>query len=181
MGSCGRYREPFTFSATYNSHHTTDMETLTSWRGCLVTGVLMAGAVLALPNMRTARQAIEGFPDGLPPLTPEGVRISLQQMLNGDLVMGPIPGEAGVDFPVYNSVPDTGFDCAALGVTPPPSSVLTARSSTSSTSCATGGTTSTARSSRSTTASTRCWRRTRRSPTARLCSARTTDRGPTIT
>ena len=27
--------------------------------------------------------------------------------------MGPIPGEAGVDFPVYNSVPDTGFDCAA--------------------------------------------------------------------
>ena len=27
--------------------------------------------------------------------------------------MGPIPGEAGVDFPVYNTVPDTGFDCAA--------------------------------------------------------------------
>ena len=27
--------------------------------------------------------------------------------------MGPIPGEAGTDYPVYNAVPDTGFDCAA--------------------------------------------------------------------
>ena len=25
--------------------------------------------------------------------------------------MGPIPGEAGTDYPVYNAVPDTGFDC----------------------------------------------------------------------
>ena len=32
---------------------------------------------------------------------------------DGDLVMGPIPGEAGTDYPVYNTVPDTGFDCAA--------------------------------------------------------------------
>ena len=24
-----------------------------------------------------------------------------------------IPGEPGVDFPVYSAVPDTGFDCAA--------------------------------------------------------------------
>ena len=24
-----------------------------------------------------------------------------------------IPGEAGVDFPVYSAVPDTGFDCGA--------------------------------------------------------------------
>lgn len=32
---------------------------------------------------------------------------------DGDLVMGPIPGEAGTDYPVYNAVPDTGFDCAA--------------------------------------------------------------------
>ena len=27
--------------------------------------------------------------------------------------MGPIPGEAGTDYPVYNAVPDTGFDCGA--------------------------------------------------------------------
>ena len=27
--------------------------------------------------------------------------------------MTPIPGEAGVDYPVFNSVPDTGFDCAS--------------------------------------------------------------------
>ena len=34
-------------------------------------------------------------------------------MTDGELVMGPIPGEAGTDYPVYNAVPDTGFDCAA--------------------------------------------------------------------
>ena len=28
--------------------------------------------------------------------------------------MNPIPGEAGVDYPVYNAVPDTGFSCADL-------------------------------------------------------------------
>ena len=27
--------------------------------------------------------------------------------------MPPIPGEAGVDFPVLTAVPDTGFDCNA--------------------------------------------------------------------
>ena len=27
--------------------------------------------------------------------------------------MNPIPGEAGVDYPVFNSVPDTSFDCTA--------------------------------------------------------------------
>ena len=27
--------------------------------------------------------------------------------------MNPIPGVAGVDYPVYNSVPDTGFQCNA--------------------------------------------------------------------
>ena len=26
--------------------------------------------------------------------------------------MNPIPGEAGTDYPVYTSVPDTGFNCA---------------------------------------------------------------------
>ena len=26
--------------------------------------------------------------------------------------MNPIPGEAGTDYPVYNAVPDTGFDCS---------------------------------------------------------------------
>jgi hypothetical protein len=25
--------------------------------------------------------------------------------------MNPIPGVAGVDYPTFNSVPDTGFDC----------------------------------------------------------------------
>ena len=31
----------------------------------------------------------------------------------GDMEMNPIPGVAGEDYPVYNSVPDTGFDCSA--------------------------------------------------------------------
>ena len=26
--------------------------------------------------------------------------------------MNPIPGEAGTDYPVFNAVPDTGFDCS---------------------------------------------------------------------
>ena len=30
----------------------------------------------------------------------------------GNLVMNPIPGEAGTDYPVFNAVPDTGFDCS---------------------------------------------------------------------
>ena len=28
------------------------------------------------------------------------------------MVMPAIPGVAGTDYPVYNSVPDTGFDCS---------------------------------------------------------------------
>ena len=28
------------------------------------------------------------------------------------MIMNPIPGEAGTDYPVYSSVPDTGFNCA---------------------------------------------------------------------
>ena len=27
--------------------------------------------------------------------------------------MSPIPGVAGVDYPEFNTVPDTGFDCGA--------------------------------------------------------------------
>lgn len=30
---------------------------------------------------------------------------------DGEMVMNPIPGEAGTDYPVYTSVPDTGFNC----------------------------------------------------------------------
>ena len=30
----------------------------------------------------------------------------------GEMVMNPIPGEAGTDYPVYTEVPDTGFNCA---------------------------------------------------------------------
>ena len=26
--------------------------------------------------------------------------------------MNPVPGVAGTDYPVYSSVPDTGFDCS---------------------------------------------------------------------
>jgi len=81
-------------------------------KGCAV-ACLVIGTALSLPS-RTARQAIDGFPDGLPDLTPLGVRLSLENMLDaaGNLVMNPIPGEAGTDYPVFNSVPDTGFDCS---------------------------------------------------------------------
>ena len=30
---------------------------------------------------------------------------------DGEMVMNPIPGEAGTDYPVYSEVPDTGFNC----------------------------------------------------------------------
>jgi len=72
------------------------------------------------PNSRTSRQVagppVEGFPNGLPELTPLGVRITLENMFgpDGEMQMRPIPGEAGVDYPVYNSVPDTNFQCSNL-------------------------------------------------------------------
>ena len=61
---------------------------------------------------------IEGFPNGLPDLTPLGVRITLENMIgiclistsslastvagpDGEMVMNPIPGEAGTDYPVF--------------------------------------------------------------------------------
>merc|ERR1712106_198942 len=64
---------------------------------------------------RQVRQAIDGFPNGLPDATPLGVRLILENMFgpDGEINMPPIPGEAGVDYPVYNSVPETGFDCSA--------------------------------------------------------------------
>lgn len=56
---------------------------------------------------------IEGFPNGLPDLTPLGVRITLENMIgpDGEMVMNPIPGEAGTDYPVFTEVPETGFNC----------------------------------------------------------------------
>lgn len=66
-------------------------------------------------SARRGRQvAIDGFPNGLPESTPEGVKIALLSSQNGpDGEMGPIPGVADVDFPVFNAVPDTGFECGA--------------------------------------------------------------------
>eukprot|EP00095_Tigriopus_kingsejongensis_P008045 maker-scaffold201_size263271-snap-gene-1.25 protein:Tk08045 transcript:maker-scaffold201_size263271-snap-gene-1.25-mRNA-1 annotation:"PREDICTED: uncharacterized protein LOC100901383" len=63
----------------------------------------------------TTRQVIvDGFPSGLPNGTPKGVVIALasaQNLAPGE--MPPIPGEAGVDYPVLTEVPETGFDCNA--------------------------------------------------------------------
>merc|ERR1712243_102468 len=77
--------------------------------------LLVLGSAIALPDlMRTARQVVfEGFPGGLPDLTPLGVKLSLEAMFGPAGEMSAIPGEAGVDYPVYNQVPDTGFDCSA--------------------------------------------------------------------
>jgi len=58
------------------------------------------------------RVIVDGFPTGLPNGTPRGVQIALASLAEtGE--MPPIPGEAGVDFPVYPEVPVTGFDCGA--------------------------------------------------------------------
>lgn len=88
----------------------------------LLAGVMSAHIFVCLsspsPNSRTRRQVagkpVEGFPNGLPALTPLGVRITLENMFgpNGEMVMNAIPGEAGVDYATYNSVPDTGFSCS---------------------------------------------------------------------
>jgi len=82
---------------------------------------LQAGGAVQLP--RGSRQAVtgnfdnvitDGFPTGLPAGTPLGVKIALAstQQLSDD-EMPPIPGVAGVDFPVLTEIPQTGFDCAA--------------------------------------------------------------------
>jgi len=64
----------------------------------------------------TDKVVVPGFPNGLPSGAPEGVKIALasaQRGPDGEFIMSPIPGQAGVDFPVLASVPDTGFDCGA--------------------------------------------------------------------
>jgi len=64
----------------------------------------------------TDKVVVPGFPNGLPSQVPEGVKIALasaQRGPDGEFIMPPIPGQAGVDFPVLASVPDTGFDCGA--------------------------------------------------------------------
>lgn len=68
------------------------------------------------PGRQVAGKPVEGFPNGLPDLTPLGVRITLENMIggaphllpsnpvagpNGEMVMNPIPGEAGTDYPVF--------------------------------------------------------------------------------
>jgi len=60
----------------------------------------------------TGRQ-VPGFPDGLPPFTPRGVRLTLENMIgvDGQMLMNPIPGEAGTDYPVFTEVPYTSFQC----------------------------------------------------------------------
>jgi len=71
-------------------------------------------ALVAVLGRQVAGQPVEGFPNGLPDFTPKGVRITLENMFgpSGEMIMNPIPGEAGTDYPVYTSVPDTGFNCA---------------------------------------------------------------------
>ena len=89
-------------------------------------------ALVAVLGRQVAGKPVEGFPNGLPDFTPKGVRISLENMFgkqnkakvlesklvivnagpSGEMIMNPIPGEAGTDYPVYSSVPDTGFNCA---------------------------------------------------------------------
>jgi len=64
----------------------------------------------------TDKVVVPGFPNGLPSGAPEGVKIALasaQRGPDGEFIMSPIPGQAGVDFPVLASVPETGFDCGA--------------------------------------------------------------------
>merc|ERR1712141_649582 len=85
---------------TYTSTETrVKMDSSLTWMKGTILCWLVLGAAVSLPNIRTVRQALEGFPDGLPALTPKGVKLSLDQILNaaGDLVMNPIPGEAGFD------------------------------------------------------------------------------------
>jgi len=65
-------------------------------------------------QVNTDKVVVPGFPNGLPNGVPEGVKIALasaQRGPDGEFIMPPIPGQAGVDFPVLASVPDTGFDC----------------------------------------------------------------------
>ena len=62
----------------------------------------------------SARQESSPEDTELPDLTPLGVRLSLEDMVRTaeqGLEMRPIPGEPGVDYPVFSEVPDTDFNC----------------------------------------------------------------------
>jgi hypothetical protein len=95
-----------------------------------------AGSGNQLPRAGKQQQqrkvvVVEGFPSGLPEGTPEGVKIALASARTCRLTvqlhvtvshlcilsvppdqMPPIPGEAGTDYPVFASVPETGFACS---------------------------------------------------------------------
>ena len=73
---------------------------------------------LSFPDQRrpqfSARQESSPGDTELPDLTPLGVRLSLEDMVRTaeqGLEMRPIPGEPGVDYPVFSEVPDTDFNC----------------------------------------------------------------------
>ena len=62
----------------------------------------------------SARQESSPEDSELPDLTPLGVRLSLEDMVRTaeqGLEMRPIPGEPGVDYPVFSEVPVTDFNC----------------------------------------------------------------------
>ena len=62
----------------------------------------------------SARQESNPELTELPDLTPLGVRLSLEDMVRNagqGVEMRPIPGEPGVDYPVFSEVPETGFNC----------------------------------------------------------------------
>ena len=62
----------------------------------------------------SARQESSPGNSDLPDLTPLGVRLSLEDMVSRaeqGLEMRPIPGEPGVDYPVFSEVPVTDFNC----------------------------------------------------------------------
>ena len=69
---------------------------------------------LSFQEPQLARQETNDVLGDLPDLTPLGVRLSLEDMVRNagqDVEMRPIPGEPGVDYPVFSSVPDTDFNC----------------------------------------------------------------------
>lgn len=64
---------------------------------------------------------VPGFPSGLTNQVPKGVRLALASVRtgpDGEMIMNPIPGEAGVDYPVFNDVPETNFECTQQNFLP---------------------------------------------------------------
>jgi len=92
-------------------------------KGYAAVNALMGGGATPTNEERAGRSSrqtntdkvvVPGFPNGLPNGTPEGVKIALasaERGPDGEFIMNPIPGQAGVDFPVLAQIPDTGFDC----------------------------------------------------------------------